>query len=69
MQDAIATRRIRFKMFPIPKYAKSKKRVNAAEIISPRREFAKTSDIVKSRLTKTVMKKRGTTPKVCGSTK
>jgi hypothetical protein len=69
MHDAIATRRIKFKIFPIPKYAKSKKRVSVAEIISPRREFAKISDIVKSKLTKTVMKKRGTTPKVCGSTK
>lgn len=69
IHTAIATIRIRLRIFPTPRYIRIAKRDEAIEIISPRRELANIKEKVKSNATKKVTKNKGTAPKVLGSTK
>jgi hypothetical protein len=66
---AIATIRIKFKIFPIPKYARIKKIVKEIEAIKPLREPAKTRENVKRRVANKIIKNNKTAPKEAGSTK
>jgi len=59
----------KFRIFPIPKYLRIKKRVKKTEIDKPRLESAKRVAKEKRKAKKIKKKKRGTTPKVSGSTK
>lgn len=61
--------RLRFRRFPTPKKRRMEKRERDTEKIKPRRELAKTSENVKSIVTKKVIKKMGITAKTFGSTK
>jgi hypothetical protein len=63
---AIATINIKFKMLPTPKYVSTKNREREMEAISPRRELAKISEAVKSKLAKIRMKNKKTAPKALG---
>jgi len=66
---AIATTNSRLRIFPTPKYIKARSKDREVETINPRREFPKSREKVKRKLTKLKTKKRGTTRKVSGSTK
>jgi len=66
---AIATIKSRLRIFPTPRYARIEKRDREVEIINPRRVLAKIKEKVKRSVVKKMMKNRGTTPKIPGSTK
>ena len=63
VQIAIARIKTKFKIFPTPRYIRIKKRVREMEAIKPRRECAKRIVVKK------VIKNKGITPKMSGSTK
>ncbi len=69
MLTAIATIKSRLRIFPTPKYIKARNRDREVDIINPRREFPKSRENVKRKLTKDRTKKRGTARNVSGSTK
>lgn len=69
MQIAIARIKTKLRMFPTPRYIKIKNRVKEIDAISPRREWAKSKEKVKRIVVKKVIKNKGITPKVSGSTK
>lgn len=69
MQEVIASIKIRFSQLPTPKYLRIKKRDRDREVSKPRRELAKRREKAKRSATKRVIKNKGTTPKVPGSTK
>jgi hypothetical protein len=61
------TRRIKFKMWPIPKYLKIKKVIIPQETKNPLRVFINIVDIGNRIAAKRINKKSGTAPKVVGS--
>ena len=65
----IASMRTKLRIFPTPKNRRIEKRVRAIAVIRPRRELAKIRENVKSITVKNVMKNKGITPNVRGSTK
>jgi hypothetical protein len=69
IQVAIATIRIRLRIFPIPKYDSRRKKVRAMVATIPRLLFAKIREKVKRRQKKIRTKKRKIAPKEPGSTK
>lgn len=69
MDIAIATIKTKLRIFPTPRYARTRKIDKDRDAISPRRDPTKTRENVKSKARNTSMKKSGTTPKVSGSTK
>ena len=61
--------RIAFRIFPIPKYFKNRKKIKDKDIIIPLLVFAKIVEKVKSKEKNKIIKKRIITPKVFGSMK
>ena len=59
----------KFSMFPIPRYLNRRNRVRDTAVISPRLVLKKSVEKVKRRAKNIARKKRGTAPKVKGSTK
>jgi len=68
-QTAIASIKIKFNTFPMPRSKRIKKRMRDREITRPRRELAKSKENVKSKVIKSNRKNSGTAPNVWGSTK
>jgi len=69
MQVAIATTRIKLRIFPTPRYIKRRKNSTAIVARTPRLLFAKINENVKRRQKNTITKRRGTTPNIPGSIK
>jgi hypothetical protein len=69
MLTAIATTNKRLRIFPTPKYIKARSKDREVAVTKPRREFPKSRENVKRRLTKDRTKKRGTAKIISGSTK
>lgn len=69
MVKANETIKIRFNMFPIPKYLRIRNEVKEILNINPLLVLPNSSDEVKRRLRKTRIKNRGSAPKTKGSRK
>jgi len=69
IQRVIASMRTKLSKFPTPKNKRTEKSVREMATTRPRLELAKISEAVKRIAVKNVIKKRGITPKVLGSTK
>lgn len=69
MVKANETIKIRFNMFPTPKYLRIKNKVKVVLSIKPLLVLPNSSDEVKRRLRKTRIKNSGSAPKVKGSRK
>lgn len=61
--------RIKFRIFPTPKYLRIRKRVRPKEVMNPLLVLPKTREKVKSKLKKIRTKNKGRTPNCSGSTK
>ena len=59
----------KLRIFPIPKYLKTKNIISPTDAINPRRLFAKTRDKVNNIAKKLKIKNSKIAPKVSGSTK
>jgi len=65
----IATIKIKFRIFPTPKYDSKRKSKRATLKVIPRRELANNKEKVKRSVKKTIIKNIGVAPKVPGSIK
>lgn len=61
--------RTKFRIFPTPKYLRTRKRVRPKEVMNPRLLFPKTREKVKSKLKKIRTKNKGRIPNCSGSIK